>query len=202
MRLTEVQIGQIDKYLEKDRIFYEDIRMEMTDHIAATLEEQLQEGSDFELALKEYMNSHLKVKLLTAIREQEVLRDKQNRNTIFGQLLSKKGMIFFGVVCALIQLSTFEVWAFRFFEAVMMLGIFAYMIVERWMPGNYLFVKRIYSVSMFYYMLPVLFVLKINKLLGEAQWVYCINGVLLSLIFTLAYLALRMNNEIKTKGYA
>lgn len=39
MRLTEVQIHAIEKYLEKDRVFYDDIRMEMTDHIAATLEE-------------------------------------------------------------------------------------------------------------------------------------------------------------------
>ncbi|MFD2602369.1 hypothetical protein [Flavobacterium suzhouense] len=202
MKLTKEQIAKIEEYLVKDRIFYDDIRMEMTDHIAATLEEKLKEDGDFELALKEYMNSHLKVKLLTAVREQEVLRDKQNRNTIFRQLAGKRGIIFFILLCTVIELSTFEVWAFRFFEAIMMLGIFAYMIVERWMPGNYLFVKRIYSVSMFYYMLPVLFALKINKLLGEAQWVYCINGVLLSLIFTLAYLTLRMNNDIKTNRYA
>lgn len=202
MKLTKEQIAKIEEYLVKDRIFYDDIRMEMTDHIAATLEEKLKEGGDFELALKEYMNSQLKVKLLTAVREQEVLRDKQNRNTIFRQLAGKRGMVFFVGVCALIQLSTFEVWAFRFFEAIMMISVLTYMVSEPWLQSKYIFVKRLFNVSMFYYMLPVLFVLKINKLLGEAQWVYCINGVLLSLIFTLAYLALRMNNEIKTNRYA
>ncbi|PZR21284.1 MAG: hypothetical protein DI539_08470 [Flavobacterium psychrophilum] len=202
MKLTEGQINEIEKYLEKDRIFYDDIRMEMTDHIATALEEQLQQGEDFELALKMYMNSHLKVKLLTAAREQEVLRDKENRNTVVRQLASKRGMVFLGITCALIQLSTFEIWAFRIFELIMIIGMFTYMISEPWMPKKYLFIKRLFSVSTFYYVIPFLFVLKINKLLGEAQWVYCINGVVLSLIFTLAYLALRMNDEIKTNKYA
>lgn len=202
MKLTKEQIAKIEEYLVKDRIFYDDIRMEMTDHIAATLEEKLKEGGDFELALKEYMNSHLKVKLLTAVREQEVLRDKQNRNTIFRQLAGKRGIIFFILLCTVIELSTFEVWAFRFFEAIMMISVLTYMVSEPWMPSKYIFVKRLFNVSMFYYILPFLFALKINKLLGEAQWVYCINGVVVSLVLTLNYLTLRMNNEIKTNRYA
>jgi len=115
--------------------------------------------------------------------------------------LSKRGIAFFVVACMLIQLSTFEVWVFRAFELVLILGMFTYMVAEPWMPKKYLFIKRVFSVSMFYYMIPFLFVLKINKLLGEAQWVYCINGLVLSLIFTMVYLALRMNNEIKTSRY-
>jgi hypothetical protein len=202
MRLTEVQIHAIEKYLEKDRVFYDDIRMEMTDHIAATLEEQLNEGDDFDTALKVYMNSHLKVKLLTAAKEQEVLRDKECRNKIFRQFTSKRGITFFAILCALIEISTFEVWAFRAFESVMMIGIVAYMVAEPWMPKKYLFIKRVYNVSMFYYTIPVLFVLRINKMLGEEQWVYCISGFVLSFILTLNYLALRMNNEIKNNRYA
>lgn len=202
MKLTPIQINAIEKYLEKDKIFYEDIRMEMTDHIATTLEEQLAQGDDFDTALRAYMNSHLKVKLLTAAKEQEVLRDKQNRNTIFRQLGSKRGMVFFIITCVLIELSTFEKWAFRSYEFIMILGVVAYMVSEPWMAEKYVFIKRIFSVSVFYYMIPFLFVLKINKLLGEAQWVYCINGVVLSFIFTLTYLAFRMNDEIKANKYA
>lgn len=148
------------------------------------------------------MNSHLKVKLLTAAREQEVLRDKECRNKIFSQFTSKRGITFFAILCALIEMSTFEVWAFRAFEAVMMIGIVAYMVAEPWMPKKYLFIKRVYNVSMFYYTIPVLFVLRINKMLGEEQWVYCISGFVLSFILTLNYLALRMNNEIKNNRYA
>lgn len=202
MKLTEVQIHAIEKYLEKDRVFYQDIRMEMTDHIATTLEEQLTEGDDFDSALKAYMNSHLKVKLLTAARKQEVLRDKECRNKIFRQLTSKRGIAFFAILCALIEISTFEVWAFRAFEFIMIIGLFTYMLSEPWMPKKYLFIKRVFNVSMFYYTIPVLFALKINKILGEEQWVYCVNGVVLSFIFTLNYLALRMNNEITINRYA
>ncbi|MHA3788473.1 hypothetical protein ACX0HA_09710 [Flavobacterium hauense] len=203
MKLTEVEINAIEKYLAKDRIFYDDIRMEMTDHIATTLEEQLNEGDDFDAVLKAYMHSHLKVKLLTAAKEQELIRDRQNRNKIFSQFTEKRGIAFFAIIFLLIQISTFEVWAFRAFEAVMIIGIFAYMVSEPWMPKRFLFVKRFTTASWYYYVITMLFVLKINNFFGEDQWVYCIKGVVLSVIFTTYYLVMRMNNDIlKNNRYA
>lgn len=203
MKLTEVQINAIEKYLDKDRIFYDDIRMEMTDHIATTLEDELNKGGDFDTVLKAYMNSHLKVKLLTAAKEQELIRDRQNRDKIFSQFTEKRGMTFFAIIFLLLQIATFEVWAFRVFEVIMMIGIVTYMVSEPWMPNRFLFVKRFTNASWYYYIITMLFVLKINKFLGEDQWVYCIKGVVLSVIFTTYYLVMRMNNEIlKNKRYA
>lgn len=203
MRLTEQQITMIEKYLEKDRIFYDDIRMEMTDHIATTLEEHLTDGDDFDAALGAYMNSHLKVKLLTAAKEQEVLRDKSCRGLIFKQLVSKRGIIFFMIVFSILMISTFEVWIFRAFELILIVILLSYMLAEPWMPKKYLFIKRLHDVSAIYHFIPVFFVLRINKIFGEDQWVYCISGLLLSVIYTVYYLAARMNYQIlKNKKYA
>jgi hypothetical protein len=41
MKLTREQVKEIEDLLEKDKIFYEDIRLEMVDHIASHLEETL-----------------------------------------------------------------------------------------------------------------------------------------------------------------
>jgi len=62
MKLTKEQIIFIDTYLKNSGVEYLDIRGEMTDHVAAALEEQ--EG-DFYDNFKEYMLKH-KQELLTS----------------------------------------------------------------------------------------------------------------------------------------
>lgn len=57
MKLINTQnLKFIDNYLKKSEIFYDDIRMELTDHIASAVEEKMQnENTDFYDAFKSYM---------------------------------------------------------------------------------------------------------------------------------------------------
>lgn len=59
MKITESEIQQIDAALENEGINYTDIRLELTDHIAATLEREEGHG-DFNHRLKGYMLNHKK----------------------------------------------------------------------------------------------------------------------------------------------
>ncbi len=64
-KLSKDQIHFIENYLEHSDIYYADIRMEMTDHVASALEAQIQSGDDrvFYEIFKDYMIEH-KSKLL------------------------------------------------------------------------------------------------------------------------------------------
>ncbi len=54
--LTSQNLKFIDNYLKKSEIIYDDIRMELTDHIASSVEEKMKvENSDFYDAFKSYM---------------------------------------------------------------------------------------------------------------------------------------------------
>lgn len=204
MKLTDLQINEIAGYVDKDNLFYDDIKDELIDHIATALESELSETkADFSATLKAYMHSHLKVKLLTAAREQEVLRDKKQRNLLLRQLITKRGLVFFSITCSVVLLSTYEVWAFRFFQFLLMIALLSYMLSERWMSKRFLFIKRIYDVSVFYHLIPIVLVLQLHRLTGETQLVNGICGIMMSIIFTIYYLAARMNNQIlKAKRYA
>ena len=54
--ITTQNLKFIDNYLKNSEIFYDDIRMELNDHIASAVEEKmLRENSDFYDAFKSYM---------------------------------------------------------------------------------------------------------------------------------------------------
>ena len=54
--ITTQNLKFIDNYLKKSEIIYDDIRMELIDHIASAIEEKMQtENSDFYDAFKSYM---------------------------------------------------------------------------------------------------------------------------------------------------
>ena len=54
--ITTQNLKFIDNYLKNSEIFYDDIRMELNDHIASAVEEKmLRENSDFYDAFKDFM---------------------------------------------------------------------------------------------------------------------------------------------------
>ena len=56
MKLTNQNLEFIDNYLLKSEVIYDDIRLELTDHIASSLEEKIKsENSDFYDSFKSYM---------------------------------------------------------------------------------------------------------------------------------------------------
>ena len=56
-KLTKENIQFIENYLENSDVFYADIRMEMTDHIASAIEDEMNDGDqrEFYYIFKDYM---------------------------------------------------------------------------------------------------------------------------------------------------
>ncbi len=202
MKLTAQQIAMIEKYLEKDRIFYDDIRMEMTDHIAATLEAQLNDGGDFDMALREYMNSHLKVKLLTAVREQEKLRDKQNRQFVLKQFVTGKGLLLLAVITVLVFLGKLNIWIERFFELIYIIILLRSFFFYKQEGKKQPFFGHISQITQFYYVLPCLLVMQSHRFLDETDFLINCELFAMAIIFTGFYLTYTSSRILKIKKYA
>ena len=126
MKLKEDQIRKIYLYLQKDLIFYDDIRHEMTDHIAATLEEDTElKVENFEVLLKSYMNSHHKVRLLTAAREEEKIRDSRYRQYFLKQFITGRGVLLLSFIFSVVYASRVNVWASGIIDVL--LGVILWM---------------------------------------------------------------------------
>lgn len=201
MKLTAIQIAEINKYLSKDDLFYDDIRDEMTDHIATTLEEQMGKDDNFEKALNDYMNSHLKVKLLTAARHQEILRDKQNRQFILKQFITIRGILIFSMITGIAFLASSNVWSYRFMEAILMIMMLFIMFGHKWFSGKYPFFKRLVDISQFYYLLPFLLLTQIHRFTEETSYIVVFKIIALSIGLTGYYLTYRSISPLQKNRY-
>lgn len=84
MKLSKEQIEFIDTYLKNTNVFYVDIRFEMIDHIASTVEETMQsEDKDFYDAFKEYM-----------IKNKSEIVKQNNEKLSFSWIETKKFLLF------------------------------------------------------------------------------------------------------------
>ncbi|ALM49196.1 hypothetical protein AMR72_10015 [Flavobacterium psychrophilum] len=202
MKLTSEQIIMIERYLNKDRIFYVDIKAEMVDHIAATLEAELNENDNFNLVLANYMNSHHKVKLLTAARHQEEMRDKQNRKFVLKQFFSLRGVVFFITVFGVAFLSTLNIWAYRFIEGTMMLLMLFILFGQKWLNSKYPFFKRLVDISQFYYLLPFLILTQVHRFTDETNFIHICKIVALSIGLTGYYLTYKSTPILQRNKYA
>ncbi len=109
-KLTKENIQFIENYLENSDIFYADIRMEMTDHVASAIEDKMNQGDsrDFYYIFKDYMVEN-KARLL-------------NDNRKFLKSADKK-------VTRLLLKNTFTIQAFIVFMAI----IFIFVLVFNWL---------------------------------------------------------------------
>ncbi len=109
-KLTKENIQFIENYLENSDIFYADIRMEMTDHVASAIEDKMNHGDsrDFYYIFKDYMVEN-KARLL-------------NDNRKFLKSADKK-------VTRLLLKNTFTIQAFIVFLAI----IFIFVLVFNWL---------------------------------------------------------------------
>lgn len=202
MKLTAIQVTAIDKRLMKDDLFYDDIRNEMTDHIATTLEEQMTEDDDFEKALNNYMNSHLKVKLLTAAKHHEKLRDKQNRQFVLKQFITVQGILVFTIITGLVFLASLNIWTDRFLQAVTMIMLLFIMLGEKWLDRRYPFFKRLADISQLYYLLPFLVLTQAHRFTEETSYIVVFKIIALSIGLTGYYLTYRSIDPLQRNRYA
>ncbi|OYQ33296.1 hypothetical protein CHU92_12955 [Flavobacterium cyanobacteriorum] len=200
MKLTAEQVKQIEVLLAKD-IFYKDIRLEMTDHIASYLEETLAEGDDFTTALKQYMNSHHKVKLLTAVREQEKIKDGYYRNYFLRQFVSPKGLLVIASATSTIYIGTLlGPWMYR-------VCVFLFTLMVIWFLTGFLglksqFILRLKEEVQVYYLLPVLLVSQGRRYFEEWPVLPYLEIIGFGLMFTACYFIYLTNKAYKTTKYA
>ncbi|AWH84464.1 hypothetical protein HYN59_04730 [Flavobacterium album] len=130
MRLTEEQIRFIDSYLKNAGVEYLDIRCEMTDHVAAALEEQEGEFMD---NFKAYMLRHKKG-LLASNRK---FRRIAGRKAVLLLLRNLAGLRFLIMLATIISVTYLMVQAYdletvtdNFFTGFML--FFVVMVIYYW----------------------------------------------------------------------
>lgn len=203
MKLTAEQIQQIDDYLVKDKIFYDDIRLELIDHIASHFENTLQAGDDFTQGLKAYMNSHQKVKLLTAARAQEKVHDAYYKKAFISALLKFKSIIVWILLSALVYVC-YPLFGLRIIIDIIMLGgMFISVGLFRRFGNRFDFIIRLSRNLWLSYALVILVISRVFKVLGrENPTAYIIHAVTLGLLFTAFVLFWKLNTDFKKKKYA
>ena len=97
MKLNAEQIKFIDTYLENSDVNFADIRMEMVDHVASSIENEMKSGDSraFYDIFKDYMVVN-KASLLNDNQKFKRATDKKLLKQVFKAMLSWKGVIFFG----------------------------------------------------------------------------------------------------------
>lgn len=201
MKLTEAQIQQIDDYLVKDKIFYEDIRHELTDHIASHFEETLQPGEDFTQSLKAYMNSHQKVKLLTAARAQEKVRDRYYRHFFLKQFVRPKGLSLTLLSVAILYIgNSFSHWVE--YTCIFFFGFLAiwFMLGLRGLKSP--FILRLKEEVQYYYLVPILLVSQSRRFLEPTDFLIYMGLFFYALMFTSLYFIYLTHKSYKTTSHA
>lgn len=201
MKLTAVQIRQIEQHLQGDKLFYDDIRLELIDHIASHFEATLTEKDNFDTALKQYMNSHHKVKLLTAARAQEKVRDGYYRRYFLKQFITPKGALLTLAVVAMLYIgNSFTPWVeyaciffFGFLVIWFMLGL-------RGLESPFL--RRLTGELQFYYLVPILVVSQSRRFLEPTDILIYTELFFYALMITSMYFVHLTYKNYKTTRYA
>ena len=102
MNLSKEELQFIDTYLKNSSVIYTDVRLELTDHIASAIEEELEENSNetFYEVFKSYMISNKK----SLLKNHEEQKDKIRRKIIlrFGKGFLAKEVLFLIVLAMLV----------------------------------------------------------------------------------------------------
>lgn len=201
MKLTAEQIQQIDAYLVKDKIFYDDIRLELIDHIASHFENTLQPGDDFTQTLKSYMNSYQKVKLLTAARVQEKVRDGYYRRYFLKQFVTPKGALTLIIVFLVIYLGMQSgVWMKRICEAGFIILILWHMTGLKGLKSP--FIQRIKEEIQLYYLIPVIIISQGKRVFDDSLMLYYLDIFGFGMLFVSVYFVYLTHKKYKFKSHA
>ncbi len=108
-KLTQDDIQFIDTYLKNSDILFDDVRMEMVDHVASDIEEQINNGDDrdFYNVFKDYMIENKKL-LQNSNKAFRKATDKKIALELLKQLVSLRTTFIFGIIyLSLVTLQSF-----------------------------------------------------------------------------------------------
>lgn len=156
--LTTQNLKFIDNYLKKSEIFYDDIRMELTDHIASAIEEKIKgENIDFYDAFKSYMISNKKELLKkfsgSGFKTLEPIKS-------FGLFLLKPYLILFAIFFYLgvyFFQTTVDIEPFIYeFHHYWLLSMFYFVIIHL-VYFNFIKKKRFYAIEQSFFVLTIIY---------------------------------------------
>ncbi len=202
MKLSEGHIHQIEALLRPAGLFYGDIRDEVVDHIATTLEEDpgLTPGN-FEEKLHSYYNSHRWVKLLTAAQQQEKIRDGQYKSYFLHQFLTLNGIGIYSITLAavyLAELNSYTEKATQLLFILLVLAAWTGAFKKRW-P----FARRMVELLGLYYAPLLLLCTQLKRFFDEeAPALVAIRLAATALIFAGHIMLYKTNRLYKTHRYA
>ena len=93
-KLTPKEIRFIENYLKNSGVFFFDVRLEMTDHVASELEDRLskKDSRGFYQEFKDYMRLHKK-QLLKGMRHYQWQADKKVLRRVFRNMFQPKVIV-------------------------------------------------------------------------------------------------------------
>ena len=203
MKLTKDDIQFIDRYLEYSDVIHIDIRMEMLDHVASTIEAEIEAGDtrSFYYICKDYMINN-KAKLLHNNKQFLKSTDKKLTLHLFKQLIAPQGvLVFLGTFTLLYILGkTFNIdtllsWIIAF--PVIGFIIFA---LGYFLSLKFLKLKRFSAVERISFVFNTLFYLfhfiwMFSKRMLEAQnavYIFFIVSLAFALLFALVKVTISM----------
>lgn len=194
--ITTQNLKFIDNYLKKSEIIYDDIRMELTDHIASAVEQKMQtENSDFYDAFKSYMISNKKELLKkfsgSGYKSFEPIKS-------FGLFLLKPYLILFAF---------FFYLGVYFFQTKVDIEPFIYEFHHYWLLSMFYFViihlvyfnfikkKRFYAIEQSFFVLTIIYYvfLFFSKPINSNQLILIFWIDISILFFSIAFLLFYVN---------
>ena len=143
LSIEEIQF--IDTYLKNSDVLFDDIRLEMVDHVASEIEViMLEEGSDFYDAFKGYMAIN-KRSLQKECHKNYRKKDSKLLRQLFSNVFSVWGAIvvvvsYFALKYFPLQLSTRDVNSFNFF--ILIIVCVVYLVVSKVKGGRFSTLER------------------------------------------------------------
>lgn len=108
MRLTKEEIQFIDQYLKKSEVVFDDLRLELVDHVASAVScKMMEEDIDFYDAFKSYMVENKK-NILKAGMVNNIINFRMALTNFFGFLI-KKEVLIFSVIYLFLGINIFKV---------------------------------------------------------------------------------------------
>ncbi|WP_452599903.1 hypothetical protein [Pontimicrobium sp. MEBiC01747] len=211
--LTKENIEFIDNYLGNSGIIYNDVRLEMIDHIATEIEEQIRTGDDrsFYVIFKDYMVKNKKT-ILDNYRIFIKATDKRILKTLFKELFSIKGGLLFIIIGLILYfgLNQLEVQTFNDLvsnvTAFLILGFILMNIITWWKNKiRYSALERLLIVfGMCFLYVYIIFNFKYNPDFSKGYtYVYLIGKsilFILPVLFLMTAVKFKKESELKFKN--
>ena len=148
MNLTKEQIQFIDQYLKKSEVVFDDLRMELIDHVASAVSyKMVEEDIDFYDAFKNYMVENKK-NILKAGMVHHTFNFKMAISK-FGRFLITRGAIIFSVIFIFLGLKPLKlvlVQHLEIFQTIVISSVFIFVIIW-WIVFYGIFKKRIFALE-------------------------------------------------------